>query len=99
MIPQYPLLAQGIRPQHRESERFLGLLLDLNAPYLTLRYGVIFETYLLVDGRPKLVACSPGGFSPSDLFIYVRNVANMYAEAYAAGKLGWDQDAGQAAAC
>lgn len=97
MIPQYPCPTQGIRPQHRESERFIGLVLDLNHPYLTFRYEPYFETYLLTGGRAKLVACSPSGFSPSDLFTYVREVALLYAEAEAAGKLGWDQDAAPAA--
>lgn len=93
MIPQYPILAQGIRPQHRKSERFPGLTLDLTSPYLTFRYGAVFETYMLVDGRAKLVACSPDGFSQLPLFMYVREVAVMYAEAEAAGKLGWDRAA------
>ena len=64
----------------RNSTRYAGLTLELNAPYLTFRHGRTCEVYKLANGEPDLVACSREGFRDFELFAHVRDVAIAYAK-------------------
>lgn len=84
MIPRNPHRPQGGRPLRRQSQRYPGLVLELDPPFLTFKQGRAFEVFKLKDGHPELMACSPRGYSRLELFEHTRAVAIAYAEALAA---------------
>lgn len=86
MIPRTPLRPQGGRPLRRRSQRYPGLVLELDPPFLTFKQGRAFEVFKLKAGNPELVACSPRGYGELDVFLHTRDVAIAYAEALAAGR-------------
>lgn len=81
---QAPLRPQAGRPLRRRSERYPGLVLEFDSPFLTFKQGRAFEVFKLKDGHPELMACSPKGYGELELFEHTRAVAIAYAEALAA---------------
>ena len=70
----------------RNSTRYPGLTLELNAPYLTFRHGRTCEVFKLGGGDAELVACSRASYRNFDLFEYVREVALAHAEMLQRGR-------------
>ncbi len=84
MIPRNTHRRQQGRPgftRRRQSNRFPGLTLELNAPYLVFRHGKTCEVFHLADGDAELVACSREGYRDLDMLEHVRGVALAYAAA------------------
>ena len=70
----------------RNSTRFPGLSLELNAPFLTFRHGRTCEVFDLAGGSPLLLASSRETYRDLERHAHVFAVATAYAEALTGSK-------------
>ena len=73
-------LPRAVLACRRESSRFPGLVLELNAPFLTFRHGRTCEVYQLLGGTAELIASSRESYRNLDRFEHARVVAAAYAQ-------------------
>ena len=74
---------EGRTKLRRNSTRYPGLTLELNAPFLTFRHGRTCEVFDLAGGSPLLLASSRETYRDLERHAHVCAVATTYAKALA----------------